>query len=419
MITERASSKQAGFAIVLTLVLLSLLVMIALAVSSVNRIQTSMADGNFYQTQARQNALLGMRAGMAKLQDAAGSDARITGMSGVTGIEAHRDNSTRHWCGVWTTAGTFLGWMVSGAKNTGAPELASGVEAIELWGYNSMGGLAADSERIIAGKLVINTTGSEVANYAYAITDEGVKIPIQVPDPVLTEAPQIFNAVTDSKNNVRKRMRDAISSNATAVDSMLCYEQMSLLVDVSGATLQDNLHHVTLASRYPEGGQLRGGKVNINTNSKRVWQGLLQTYNLQVPDDEQLSNDRIRLRGEDLGKFAAEFEIGGMKLPFGPFLNTDAVVPFLLSELDGDNGEANGSEIMDILRPMLTTRSDTFRIRAYGDAMNPVDADDPNAKPESVAYCEAIVQRTTDSGPGGVGKKFVITYFRWLGPDDI
>ena len=67
----------------------------------------------------------------------------------------------------------------------------------------------------------------------------------------------------------------------------------------------------------------------------------------------------------------------------------------------------------------FTVRSDTFRIRAYGDAMNPAGADDPNATPESVAYCEAIVQRTTIDDPGGNGKKFVITYFRWLGPDDI
>lgn len=74
---------------------------------------------------------------------------------------------------------------------------------------------------------------------------------------------------------------------------------------------------------------------------------------------------------------------------------------------------------MNVVRPMLAVRSDTFRIRAYGDAMNPADASDSNATPESVAYCEAIVQRTNEPDPGGNGKKFVITYFRWLGPDDI
>ena len=72
-----------------------------------------------------------------------------------------------------------------------------------------------------------------------------------------------------------------------------------------------------------------------------------------------------------------------------------------------------------VLYPLLAVRSDTFRIRAYGDAMNPADVGVAGATPESVAYCEAIVQRTNDPGPSGIGKKFVITYFRWLGPDDI
>ena len=76
-------------------------------------------------------------------------------------------------------------------------------------------------------------------------------------------------------------------------------------------------------------------------------------------------------------------------------------------------------DIRIVLTPLLAVRSDTFRIRAYGDAMNPADAGLAGATPESVAYCEAIVQRTTEDDPGGNGKKFVITYFRWLGPDDI
>ena len=76
-------------------------------------------------------------------------------------------------------------------------------------------------------------------------------------------------------------------------------------------------------------------------------------------------------------------------------------------------------EFITDVSPILAVRSDTFRIRAYGDAMNPADADDVNVTPDSVAYCETIVQRTNEDDSGGNGKKFVITYFRWLGPDDI
>ena len=76
-------------------------------------------------------------------------------------------------------------------------------------------------------------------------------------------------------------------------------------------------------------------------------------------------------------------------------------------------------QLVDEVAPILTVRSDTFKIRAYGDAMNPADVGVAGARPEAVAYCEAIVQRTNDDDPLGHGEKFVITYFRWLGPDDI
>lgn len=38
---------------------------------------------------------------------------------------------------------------------------------------------------------------------------------------------------------------------------------------------------------------------------------------------------------------------------------------------------------------------------------------------EAAAYCEAIVQRTPDPAPNGLGRKFVVTYFRWLGANDL
>ena len=66
------------------------------------------------------------------------------------------------------------------------------------------------------------------------------------------------------------------------------------------------------------------------------------------------------------------------------------------------------------MRSWLAVRSDTFRIRAYGDAVNPSDP----TKVESTAWCEAIVQRIKDD-PASPRGRFVITYFRWLSPDDI
>ena len=48
-------------------------------------------------------------------------------------------------------------------------------------------------------------------------------------------------------------------------------------------------------------------------------------------------------------------------------------------------------------------------------AVNPTDP----TKIEAVAYGEAIVQRTTGPASNGLGRKFIITYFRWIGSDEI
>ncbi|MCH6255283.1 hypothetical protein MLD52_01900 [Puniceicoccaceae bacterium K14] len=85
------------------------------------------------------------------------------------------------------------------------------------------------------------------------------------------------------------------------------------------------------------------------------------------------------------------------------------------------------TDILAAIAPYLTVRSDTFLIRAYGNALNPNDPNDIWAE----AYCEAIVQRfpekhptETDSDPmsatsGGFGRQFKIIAFRWMLPEEI
>lgn len=89
------------------------------------------------------------------------------------------------------------------------------------------------------------------------------------------------------------------------------------------------------------------------------------------------------------------------------------------------------SDLLTPLAPAMSARSDTFRIRVFGEARNPV-----TGEIESRAWCEAIVQRLPDYvggeaaelrpddpalGPASrdFGRKFTVTRFRWLGPEDI
>ena len=80
------------------------------------------------------------------------------------------------------------------------------------------------------------------------------------------------------------------------------------------------------------------------------------------------------------------------------------------------------SDIVSALAPFLSARSDTFRIRAYGDAYNPATGD-----LEGRAWCEALVQRLPvrlDGGDPmstaeGLGRRFHIVQFQWLSPQTI
>ena len=101
----------------------------------------------------------------------------------------------------------------------------------------------------------------------------------------------------------------------------------------------------------------------------------------------------------------------------------------------GIPGWLTQADMLQVIGPCLTVRSDTFRIRAYGEAL------DQNGKRIATAYCEAVVQRTPqyvdpsnspvqrDSAGSSSkvlsiinqnhGRKYQIITFRWLAASEI
>jgi hypothetical protein len=87
-------------------------------------------------------------------------------------------------------------------------------------------------------------------------------------------------------------------------------------------------------------------------------------------------------------------------------------------------------DLMGTLAPLLFSRSDTFLVRAYGDAVNPV-----TGELEGRAWAEAWMQRMTDyvdpsqpaeTAPAALnltnrtyGRRFKVISFRWLASSDI
>lgn len=85
------------------------------------------------------------------------------------------------------------------------------------------------------------------------------------------------------------------------------------------------------------------------------------------------------------------------------------------------------ADLLQVLGPALTARSDSFVIRAYGDQVA------PDGKVLARAWCEAVIQRTPEplepdatglnSARAGqaddFGRRFIIESFRWLSPEEI
>ena len=109
---------------------------------------------------------------------------------------------------------------------------------------------------------------------------------------------------------------------------------------------------------------------------------------------------------------------------------TDSTLPSA-SRATSAPGFLTQADLLNALGPSLTARSDTFRIRAYGDVMNPGTG---STTPDSRAWCEAIVQRLPDyvedavnpsatpaagSDSDTFGRRFKIVSFRWLSSNDI
>lgn len=85
------------------------------------------------------------------------------------------------------------------------------------------------------------------------------------------------------------------------------------------------------------------------------------------------------------------------------------------------------ADVLSTLGPQLAARSDTFRIRTYGENVNPA-----TQETDGRVWCEAVVQRLPDYVDGAqrpeeaaaginltFGRRFQIVSFRWLAPSEI
>jgi hypothetical protein len=387
--------KVRGFALVLVLALLALLVLAIYALGVATRIGTQIAASGEYQVQARQHALLAFDVALGELQRFAGTDDIRTGMAGVVGVPAGSGNAARHWCGVWDTAGGFRRWLASGAEGAFIPPL-NDPAGIEIVGAGALGADATDKEHVRVLMVPVEIadrsgTMRRQGRYGWWVGDEGVKLSAVLP---ATGTP-----VPGGKHAIDELI-PALSPDAANLDRAETYAQLALVPTpaLTPGQLQANFHALTRTHAGPD----HTGRLNVNTTCARFWRGIAATYN------RAKAADAPALTPAGFGQEMADPGMGPWP-GVGDFLASAGLAAAL-----AHNGGVKPEEFAAAMAPWLATRSDTFRIRAYGDAVNRVDPD----RVEAAAWCEAIVERSAGPLPG-FGRRFVVTYFRWLGPDDL
>lgn len=440
-----------GFALVITLVLMALLVLAVVALSALTKVGSEAAVTTTYQTQARQNALLGLTVAIGQLQQFAAQDSAITGTADIV---SNTNQLNNRWTGVWVASDIeHPHWLVSGnvvpatyTPNYTFNPLTGSDRVLTIGSINDIALVANGStnttsstptsnQKYLSGDAVVvpkvsiprhsqSEPAAALGDYAYWVGDEGVKLSAGYQTADMPAPPAAQTLGVDGAGYPRKGA-DGLVLDSGKVGNALTYEQLvhagTTSSSSSAAKLRSSFHGVTLANlaytnTFPKG---RTCLININSAGRRLWRGIWLTYNPGASDTGTGSSDMLNTFATQMVDPNNIWTPGGAaKVANGPFMSVDYFFLHagVVAAITGiPNSDFNAFKAA--LKPWLTVRSDTFRIRAYGDALNPVV--ETAGKVEATAYCEAIVQRIKDSTTAAGEGRFVITYFRWLGPDDI
>lgn len=186
-------SNRSGSALLLTLMVTSLLIMIALAFTVHVRMELRSVNARMESMWARNHAKLGMHLALARLQETAGADQRATATAEILGDLPHPSN--HHITGVWDTQDPAEDpqWLIStpaGAVYDISTSTASGDTTL-LLGKGSSGKDADPDDLIRAPKISIDMPDHD-GSYAYWVADEGVKASLGLHNRYVNE-PRIAN----------------------------------------------------------------------------------------------------------------------------------------------------------------------------------------------------------------------------------
>ncbi len=191
--------RRKGFTLVLTLSLLVLLTIIAIAMLTLSTLTLRTSGQSEAMANAKSNARLALMLALSDLQKTVGPDRAITANSEILAATSSTNVAKPNTTGVWESwsdfnpnsspspnysaqkTSRFRRWLVSSA-DPAAPltrDFATSAwtgQTIELVGKNSLGSnSAADSAKVVAGKVPVSKNGVVQGSYAWHVADESVK----------------------------------------------------------------------------------------------------------------------------------------------------------------------------------------------------------------------------------------------------
>lgn len=203
-----------GFALVVTISLMTLVALIALGLMTLNSVVLRRSTTEVHHAEARANARLALILAIGELQKSAGPDRRVTALADLWSEEPGRAPQTgrNRWTGVWNTDGyspedpnqkSFERWLVSGDPTTlgedRAAQEGSFENAVTIFHGSDSDGQPDPQGDVEVDRVSLGTKGS----YAFWVEDSGVKADL---------------AWNEGSFDDEKRQQAARLSSATGVD---------------------------------------------------------------------------------------------------------------------------------------------------------------------------------------------------------
>jgi Tfp pilus assembly protein PilX len=256
---------QAGFALVVTLSLMVLITLLAVALLSLSSIELRRSSTSSEMQRARSNARMGLMLAIGQLQNQLGPDRRINATANQIPFSSSNPNTTssaagnQHWLGVYDSwdstlnpnpnrpSPTFRSWLISGSnsqitnREEAKNQLTPGLGVAKLWN----GVLADGSDRINVPKLTIRsvsgTTNPDGA-CAWWIGDENAKA-------LIRHTPK-QNTVANAYANTQAAPGNSFGLNPDLASVQPDSEKLKLIashytLDLAAAKpgISDKLHH--------------------------------------------------------------------------------------------------------------------------------------------------------------------------------